>query len=143
MFQSWLKRQIILAAILVPLASLIFIISAFIINQISQQQVIVLNVSLLITLIILVAIFIRLYQIKFFEITKKKITKKILGNFQTSSLLRHSTLSLLIVISSAVIFTIAFKLERDLIYIAIIIHRLLIDKTRINQTNKSDETENN
>lgn len=117
MFQSWLKRQIILAAILVPLASSIFIISIFIINQIFQQQAVAFNISLLITIIILVAIFIRLYQINFFAIAKNNSIRKFIGNFKTSSLLQHPILLVVILISSAAIFTLGFKSEKFFSYV--------------------------
>lgn len=76
MIQSWLKRQIILAAILVPLSSIIFIVSFFILNQITQELTIVLKASLTITVIAAVLVFFRLYQINFFRIAKSNTIRK-------------------------------------------------------------------
>ncbi|MEL7408006.1 MAG: hypothetical protein AAFN00_13740 [Cyanobacteria bacterium J06558_2] len=101
MIQSWLKRQIILAAILVPLSSIIFIVSFFILNQITQELTIVLKASLTITVIAAVLVFFRLYQINFFRIAKSNTIRKF-WNIGTSVNIKIKPLYLIITINDDV-----------------------------------------
>ncbi|MEL6788731.1 MAG: hypothetical protein AAFO76_15325 [Cyanobacteria bacterium J06607_15] len=145
MIKSWLKRQIILAALLVPLSSVIFILLALVINQFYQNLETVLNLSLLTTVFILLLVFIRLYQIKFFSIDRKSVSESFWLAFTKQRLLnRKTTLAMLFLNSIAVIAIINYPRQEITSLIPAFINvmhlsSLLIAKSNYGEKNYREE----